>query len=118
MSGTIAKCTITGSLRDLVGSAPANLAALAAKLYIKNEQSFMHGDNLIAPFELSAAFNTTTGDVSLQCIETTTPGKKINLFVTIKEGLSTRTILLNPVMIPNTASIDLGLLTQVRPDVW
>lgn len=117
MSGTINKCTITGSIRDLLGNSPANLSALKATLYIKNEQSFMHGDNLIAPFELSAAFDGS-GNISLQCIETNTPGQKLNMFITVQEGLSTRSILLLPVVIPNTTTIDLGSLTQVRPNVW
>ncbi len=77
-----------------MGSVPGNLVAIAAKLYIK------------------------TGDVSLDCIETTTPGQKLNLFVIVKEGYSTRTILMNPAMIPNQGSIDLGSLTQVRRNVW
>lgn len=77
----------------------------------------MHGDNLIAPFELSQAFDGS-GNVSLQCIETTTPGQKLNMFITVKEGLSLRTILLLPCVIPNITTIDLGSLTQVRPQVW
>lgn len=116
MSGSISTCTITGSLRNLSGIG-TGLTPLNATLYIKNEQSFMHGDNLIAPFELSAQFDSS-GNVSLACIETTTPGQRLQLFITLLEGLSTRTILLNPVLIPNTTTIDLGSLTQVRPTVW
>jgi hypothetical protein len=117
MSGSIPTCTITGSLRSLTGLAPGDLSSLNATLYIKNEQSFMYNDNLIAPFELTADFDGS-GDVSLACMETETPGQRLNIFVTISEGLSTRTILFDPAIIPNTGTIDLGSLTQVRLPVW
>lgn len=113
----ITLCTITGSIKNLAGVVPANIAALQAKLIIKNEQSFMHGDVLISPFEQIANFDGS-GNVSATCIETATPGQRLQISVTLLEGLSTRTILFEPAIIPNQGSVTLGQLTVVRKPVW
>lgn len=110
----ITLCTISATLKDLTDVAASS--SLEAKLYVKAPRGFMHGTTLIGPFEKSASFSS--GSVSLQVIETTTPGEKLEFFVTLKEGKSTRVIHFLPAMVPNEASKNLSEITQVRPQSY
>lgn len=77
----------------------------------------MHGNTLVMPFEQSAVFDNT-GSVSLPVIETTTPGVALEIYVTLKEGKSTRTILFEPAVIPSQSTVNLQNLSKVRNAVW
>lgn len=111
----ITQCTITATLKDLTESVPSGITD--GKFYIKNVRSFVHSGEVIGPFELSAAFNGS-GVATLNCIETDTPGEKLEFFITLKEGSSTRVINFEKAVVPNSASAALTSVTTVRTEVY
>lgn len=110
-------CTITAEFTDLGGAVPSNIATLAPQIYVKNEKSFMHGNILIGPYENSAAFNTSTGIAQIQCIETTTPGELVQIYVAYNEGTSKRVVYFKPALIPNQSSANLSAITTVQETI-
>lgn len=111
----ITQCTITATLKDLQEAVPSGITD--ATLHIKNDRSFAHGTTIIGPFELSASFNDS-GVATLTCIETETPGEKLTIYITVKEGTGTRVINFEPAIIPNSASSALtSISTPVDEDL-
>lgn len=112
----LSTCTVNCTIHNLLDQVPGDLATSAPKLYIRNNETFMHGNVLVGPFEVSAAFNTSNGTVSLPVIETTTPNKSLEVYITIGQGTSTLVIPFTKAIIPNTASVNLGEICIVKKD--
>lgn len=92
------------------------MANLEAKLKVRAPRAFNHGDVVIGPFEQTANFNSS-GVASLQVIETATCGEKLLFMIEIKEGLSKRTILFDPAIVPDEAALDLTAIANVKQEV-
>lgn len=98
----ITTVTITCKVKDLTDDI-VDMEALAAKLHVRCHRSFIHGTTLIGPFEKSASFDDQ-GDVSLEVVETATPGVKLEFFITMNEGKSKRSIYFEPVIVESSPS--------------
>jgi len=65
----------------------------------------------VLPFTKLASFNTF-GEASIDIIETETPQKKLQFFVTFPEEFSSRIIRMNPAIVPNQVECPLNELTE------
>lgn len=112
----ITTINVTCKVKDLL-DAIVDMAALEAKLHVRSPRSFIHGTTLIGPFEKSADFDDQ-GDVSLEVVETETPGVKLEFFITMNEGKSKRSIYFEPVIVPSADDpVSLLSLTNVREEI-
>ena len=103
-------CTVSVSLTDIL-DADVGLTENAT-LYVENPRSFFHGNEVIAKFQKSVAFDGS-GDASIAVIETATPGKKLNFKIVYDRAKSKTTIYFKPAEIPNQSTAQLSDLTTV-----
>jgi hypothetical protein len=108
-----ATCTIFCYLSDLFGGTVAPSTSLPVTLWVGSDRGFFYGNKFIEPFTKSAQFNSS-GYASLTVIETTTPGKELQYWITYYENKSLKTVKFLNAILPNQASISLSQLTTIK----
>ncbi len=108
----INKITINASLQNLLGDDQSFVAPQKAVLHVKNDRSFIHGDEVILPFDKTVVFDAN-GDASIDIIETETVGEKLEFFIEYPDGRSKKVIWFEPSVLPDSSPIELTQVTSV-----
>lgn len=108
----INKITINASLQNLLGNDQSFATPQEAVLHVKNDRSFIHGVEVILPFDKTKVFDGS-GNASITIIETETVGEKLEFFIVYSDGRSKKVIWFEPSVVPNTTPIELTQITSV-----
>jgi hypothetical protein len=106
-------CTITGNVKNLLGS-----NVVGATIRVSTLAPFIHssGPAFIAG-EISSVTTDASGNFSVAVIETETPGVKLNFTLEYYDGVSAKKQKSYAVVVPNTATAELSSLISATAAV-